>query len=277
MTSPHNIRVCANRLFSSAPWRMTCLILFWTCCGLLGPAWLCAQPLPPDFMATILDDTARITSPGERIVAISSHFVGAPYRANTLIGSPDQAEQLVTRLDGFDCFTLLDTVEALRRSRHPADFPAQLQTVRYREGRLDYRARRHFFSDWVADHHPIAHDMTAAIGEGRALQITKQLNQKADGSLWLPGIAVTPRSISYIPSALFDNRMLALLQPGDYVGFYSDQAGLDVHHTGLIVVAGEVIMLRHASSRSGMERIVDEPLLTYLRGQPGLIVYRVTQ
>ena len=36
-------------------------------------------------------------------------------------------------------------------------------------------------------------------------------------------------------------------------------------------------MLRHASSRGGVERIIDEDLVTYLRGTTGLIVYRVMQ
>jgi hypothetical protein len=36
-------------------------------------------------------------------------------------------------------------------------------------------------------------------------------------------------------------------------------------------------MLRHASSRRGVDQVVDEELFTYLQGKPGLLVYRVKQ
>ena len=72
-----------------------------------------------------------------------------------------------------------------------------------------------------------------------------------------------------------DAQMLSLLQNGDYVGVYSELAGLDVSHTGLIVKSKDQVMLRHASSRRGVERVVDEELITYLQGKPGLVVYRV--
>jgi hypothetical protein len=43
----------------------------------------------------------------------------------------------------------------------------------------------------------------------------------------------------------------------------------------LVVKAGNNVKLRHASSRLGVERIVDEDLLDYLQGKPGFLVYRV--
>lgn len=233
--------------------------------------------MPAVSLDILLEETARIDAPGPRIKALSAFFVGSPYLANSLIGSPYQAEQLVTRLDGFDCFTFLDTVEALRRTRRTDDFPGQLQLVRYRDGVIDYRTRRHFFSDWVADSQLPLRDVTAEVGQGRALTVVKELNRKADGTLWLPGIATTTRPITYLPAKAVDADLLSRLRSGDYVGFYSEQHGLDVQHTGLIVDAGEAIMLRHASSRRGIERIVDEDLEAYLRGQTGMVVYRVLQ
>lgn len=69
--------------------------------------------------------------------------------------------------------------------------------------------------------------------------------------------------------------VLSALQAGDYVGFYSDHAGLDVSLAGLIVKANDIIMLRHASSRDKVRRVVDVDLVEYLQGEPGLEVYRV--
>ncbi|MGK2908118.1 MAG: N-acetylmuramoyl-L-alanine amidase-like domain-containing protein [Desulfuromonadales bacterium] len=207
-------------------------------------------------------------------MAISSHFINAPYAANTLIGGPQEAEQLVLDLTAFDCFTFLDVVEALRRSSNADDFPAQLQQVRYRDGKVDYAKRRHFFSDWVAGVDTLVSDVTEDIGQGSAQSVVKQLNCKEDGTVWLPGIAVAPRDIMYIPASRVDAKLLSALQPGDYVGLYSEQAGLDVNHTGLIIVNRGKILLRHASSRSGVKRVVDEDLFAYLQGKPGLVVYR---
>jgi hypothetical protein len=226
-------------------------------------------------LAQILAAAASASRPGARIVALSGQFLGAPYAANSLVGGPDTPERLVSGLDAFDCFTLLDTVEALRRSSSSGDYLEQLQQVRYRHGVVAYGERRHFFSDWVADQDSLLVDVTAQVGQGRARQVTKELNRKADGVLWLAGIPVTRRDISYIPAALIDRQLLTALHAGDYVGIYSELAGLDVSHTGLIVKSTERIMLRHASSRRGIEQVVDEDLLSYLLGKPGLVVYRV--
>ena len=226
---------------------------------------------------SILQQSAVSKVPGARITSISSHFLGAPYLANSLIGGPAEAERLVTRLDGFDCFTFLDTVEALRRSTDAADFPVQMMQVRYRDGMVAYENRRHFFSDWVSDPGSLVTDVTAIVGQGRERHVRKRLNAKQAGALWLDGVDVVPRTIAYIPASELDAKLLDALEPGDYVGVFSPLAGLDVSHTGLIVEADGAIMFRHASSRGGVERIIDEDLVTYLRGTTGLIVYRVMQ
>jgi hypothetical protein len=226
-------------------------------------------------LTQILTTTRDIEQPGDRIVAISTHFLDRPYLANTLVGGPDEAERLVVALNGFDCFTLLDVVEALRRSSVAEDFPLQLRRVRYRDGEVSYRGRRHFFSDWVAADNPVITDLTSEVGQGRAVKVMKQLNRKSDGTLWLPGITATSREIVYVPTSAITDQILRSLQAGDYVGIYSDLAGLDVSHTGVIVKTGMSVRLRHASSRTGIERVVDEGLLDYLRGKPGLVVYRV--
>jgi len=226
-------------------------------------------------LAEFINSARQIDVPGERIVALSRHFLDTPYVADTLIGGPDQAEQLVINLAGFDCFTLLDVIEALRRAADLADFSGQLQQVRYRGGMLVYENRRHFFSDWVAGDAARIADVTAAVGQGRAQVVVKQLNLKRDGTYWLPGIPATRREITYIPVRKFDQNVLSALHAGDYVGIYSESKGLDVSHVGLIVKGKDRVMLRHASSLSSVRRVIDVDLLEYLQGKPGLVVYRV--
>lgn len=225
-------------------------------------------------LVEIITSAKLSTTPGEQIVSLSSHFIDTPYAANTLVGDPQTAEQLIINLDGFDCFTFLDVIEALRRAYNIDDFPEQLKNVRYFGGTVRYESRRHFFSSWIAGEVARIQDVTVDVGQGRAQKVEKQLNRRSDGSLWLPGIAVTPQQLHYIPSANIDMNVLSALVPGDYVGIYSNRAGLDVSHTGLIVKNDGNVMLRHASSRKGINKVVDEDLLSYLRDKPGLVVYR---
>lgn len=226
-------------------------------------------------LAQIITAVSPHDKPGDRIAAISSYFLNTPYEADTLIGGPQKTEQLVLNLTTFDCFTFLDIVEALRRASSVDDFPVQLRQVRYFDGEVTYKKRRHFFSDWIVGDVTLVSDVTTDLGKGSAEMVIKQLNRKIDGSDWLSSITVTPREIHYIPTNKIDAQLLSTLQTGDYVGFYSEQTGLDVSHTGLIVKNRDHVLLRHASSRPGVERVVDEDLLAYLQGRAGLLVYRV--
>ena len=253
------------------------VLLYVFCAGGVMAAGESKSLLAQDaLIAKILRESDGSRRPGDRITSISSYFLDTPYLANSLIGSPAETEQLVLRLDGFDCFTFLDTVEALRRSKTAGDFSGQMVQVRYRHGKVSYANRRHFFSDWVSDHDSPVRDVTAVVSQGRAITVDKNLNANENGALWLPGIGVVPRTIAYIPASELDETLLLALEPGDYVGIFSQRPGLDVSHTGLIVKAGATVKLRHASSRDGVQSVVDEDLVAYMHGKTGLIVYRVT-
>ena len=216
-----------------------------------------------------------IDNSGDRIASLSRHFIDAPYLENTLIGDQHTPEQLVLNLSGFDCFTYLDIVEALRRAQDFDDLSKALQEVRYRDGKVTYANRRHFFSDWVSDDVSQIVDVTESVGRGRAQVVVKHLNLKSDGNFWLSEVPVVRREIAYIPTHMIDPVVLSALKSGDYVGVFSDQPGLDVSHTGLIVKINNRILLRHASSQQGVRRVVDVDLWQYLSGKPGLVVYRV--
>lgn len=211
---------------------------------------------------------------GDVIVALSDHFKDSPYAKNTLSGGPKNPEEFVLNLSEFDCFTFLDVVEALRRSSDYKSFSDNLKNVRYFDGIVTYEKRRHFFSDWIVGG-PLIEDVTVMVAKERAVSINKRLNRKNDGSLWLEGIDVVSRQVDYIPTLNIAEEVLSALHPGDYIGIYSPLKGLDVSHTGLIVKDEGRILIRHASSRSETSKVVDEDLLEYLQGKPGLIVYRV--
>lgn len=102
----------------------------------------------------LVDLVARdIASPTARTAYAAQKFIGVPYAAHTLEGSP---EQLTVRLDSLDCTTFVETVLALsytageRRSSW-RDFVYNLERLRYRNGRIDgYPSRLHYISDWAS-------------------------------------------------------------------------------------------------------------------------------
>lgn len=217
---------------------------------------------------------AALADPGARVVQISARFLGTPYHPHTLIGSADRPEQLVAEFGAVDCFTLLDYVEALRRTAAPGEFRQKLIEVRYRDGEIAWSQRRHFFTDWAAAPGGRVVDVTLVVGGARTQETRKFLNRKADGSLFLPGVAVQERTLRFIPASALDRTVLDRLHPGDYLGIYAPEPGLDVSHVGMIVRQGDRLLLRHASSRRAEQRVVDSELSAYLAGKPGIVVLR---
>ncbi|MGL6536123.1 DUF1460 domain-containing protein [Aeromonas hydrophila] len=211
-------------------------------------------------------------SPGQSIRDFSGLFLGNPYVANRLVGSSDTQEQLVVDFGGLDCFTYLDYVESLRRATSVHHFIENVMLTRYVNGEVNYLTRKHFFSDWVHGDNRVS-DVTHLVG-GAVVTTAKQLNQKADGGHYIPGLGVTARDITYIPSASIDENTLSLLEEGDYIGIYTDLAGLDVTHTGIFIRGENGPVLRNASSLSSNMQVVDSPFLEYVQNKPGILVYR---
>lgn len=207
--------------------------------------------------------------------SISEQFMAVPYRAGTLRGSVSEPEQLIANFQAVDCFTFLDYVEALRRATSLADFPRSLIEVRYRNHRVSFVQRRHFFSEWAMGPSPVAQDVTRQVSP-RAVRVTKWLNRGPHGAMLIQGIAAVPHVVSYIPSAAVSTATLSHLQPGDYIGIYTDKPGLDVTHVGIYLETAAGPVLRNASSRRSVMQVVDSPLLAYLKDKPGIVVFRST-
>ena len=226
----------------------------------------------PEKWQTILSNACRFSAPGARVECLSNNFLGTPYRADTLGGGPGQDEHLTIEFEAVDCFTLLDYIEALRRIEMPGEFRAALINVRYRDGIVTWSSRKHFFTDWALD--PEILDVTAEIAPYAVQSVEKELNRHADGTPVLPGIPLRHRRIFYHSADPLNPEVLDRLQPGDYIGIYSEEAWLDVSHVGLLVIKNGKAYLRHASSRPETLYVIDSPLIDYLRGKPGIIVLR---
>lgn len=222
----------------------------------------------------LMGEAAQIKDTGERIDFLSRQFLGVGYRENTLIGDAETAEVFVVNFEGVDCFTFMDYVEVMRCSRSFVGFVNNLRRIRYRSGNVIFTERNHFFTDWREFNHDRVEDVTARIGGTKAKTIRKLLNVKADGTPYLPGIPPRERTIGYIPSYAIDDRVVAKLKTGDYVGVYSELPGLDVSHVGILVDYSGRIHLRHASSLAGCRKVCDQDFVSYITEKPGIVVLR---
>ena len=222
----------------------------------------------------ILNSTSQIDDNSKKIEDLSNLFMDTPYLESTLIGDNNTDEVLTVNLEYMDCFTYIDYVESLRMSAYYTQFKENLRQTRYKDGIVSYKNRNHFFSDWPINNSSHISDVTVSVSNGKSVRSTKELNKKSTNALYLEGIPVVNRNIEYIPSANINSEILENLETGDYIGIYSDKNGLDVSHTGIIIKKNNEVYLRHASSRKKNRKVVDEVLIDYIKGKPGILVFR---
>lgn len=213
--------------------------------------------------------------PRNQIMAeVSQSFLGTPYLANTLKGNAQQPEVLVANFNGVDCFTYLDYVAALSESASRQDFLQKLVAVRYKDSKVDYLHRKHFFTDWYANVPINADEITTQI-TSHYQTVHKQLNRKADGGTFISGLAVQPRILHYILPVDVTAPVLDKLQTGDLIGIYSKIDGLDVSHVGIAIKKQRQVWFRNASSLKKNMKVTDVLLTDYIKNKPGIVVLRM--
>ncbi|MBI1764187.1 MAG: DUF1460 domain-containing protein [Acidobacteria bacterium] len=214
---------------------------------------------------TLLAAARATATLGDRAQSISAHLIGAPYLLNPLIGSPTEPEQLVTRFDGFDCVTFVETVLALAVSHRAEEFPAKLREIRYENGRVDYRARLHYMTAWsrYQVQRGFLHDLTSGPG---TLERTVTLSV-------VPGIPPKQISFRYFPKQELD-RVSKWLANGDLIFFVAPHQDLDVYHVGLVFREGGKLLVRHARQQRG--QVIEQPLAGFIRLMQGtgFMIYR---
>jgi len=206
---------------------------------------------------------------------ISEYFINKPYLSNTLIGNSYTKEEFVIDFRGVDCFTYIDYIESIRRSISIDAFELNLQKLRYKDSKISYKNRNHFFSDWIINNN--FEDITYKISNKKAITISKELNKKDIKSKYLDDIPIIKRDISYIPTKYITPKVLSQLKTGDYIGIYTNLNGLDVSHVGILIKEDKNVYFRHASSSKLNQKVVTIKLIEYMKNKPGLIVLRAKE
>jgi hypothetical protein len=222
----------------------------------------------------VIRKSSNFKDVGKRIDFLSRQFLGLDYVESTLIGDINTPEVFVINMEGVDCFTFIDYIEAMRLSDSFSEFKNNLKKIRYRSGRVAFKNRNHFFTDWIESNSDFVNDVADKIGDKKFIRMIKTLNEKEDGTYFLPGIKPFQREIRYIPSDAINKSVLNKLRTGDYIGIYSEIKGLDVSHVGIIIKNGEKVLLRHASSAAKKRKVVDEDFMQYIADKPGITVLR---
>lgn len=223
---------------------------------------------------SIIEKASLIKDIQQKMGFISRHFLGIKYKNSTLIGDKDSEEVLTVNLEGMDCFTFIDYIEAIRISSSFENFLINLRKIRYKSGKVSFKNRNHFFTDWKYSNKKFIEDVTLSVSENHSLSIIKTLNLKKGGYKILKGIPITKRKIFYIPTKKITQKIIDNLKTGDYIGIYSELQELDVSHTGIIIKKGKDIFLRHASSQKKIQEIADSEFISYIEKKPGIIVFR---
>ena len=229
----------------------------------------------------------------EELVALGKLFLGTPYVAKTL--EMEGPEKVVVNLRGLDCTTYIENVLALKAlSVNPetsgfAQFAAELEKLRYRDGKLNgYSSRLHYFSDWVKNNEQKGRvkDITAALG---GIQEKRAINFMGQHPQYYPQLSSERevKQIQKIEARLSEQEFCYLpkeairgiqkdIRSGDILALVTSIKGLDVTHTGFALWHKGDLHLMHAST-SGAVVISEKPLVEYLGGiknNIGILVVR---
>jgi hypothetical protein len=195
-----------------------------------------------------------------RLRRIAETFMGRPYISDSLVGGPEYRERLVIDFEAFDCITFIETALALARSRSKKAFLAELEKTRYRDGRVAWHSRHHFFADWLRHNEKRGAVKIRTRGAGSRL-IEARLG-------WIDTLPERRVRFHVVPKKDI-HKALTRLSDGSIVGFASVRAKLDFFHTGLLFYrrpqlrSVEELVLYGPRLRAG--KVIAQPLTDFLK------------
>ncbi len=230
--------------------------------------------------------------PAARIPAISASLLDRPFRDNALgEGRGHYDADPLFRMDAFDCTTYVETVWALSATPEGGDPSATLQSLRYREGQVDFIKRLHFTAlDWVPYHQQrgVLRPIDLAPGlpalESRTLideqawyqrmhpsQLARFQQSVPDARPQLSQLSYfgfrdfiqSPASQDVLRDKLKKEALLINFVRPDWDTVRYIGTRIDISHQGFLVLKGDQIFLRHASAAKG--KVVEEDFISYAK------------
>jgi hypothetical protein len=249
--------------------------------------------LPED--TVIFERFLQYSKHGEdNIVHTARFFLNTPYVGGTLEG--DSVERLRVNFRELDCVTFVENVVALhlmlQGNLHTfTDFCRILQHIRYRNGVMDgYLSRLHYTGEWLDNNRKKEIVSLPAIPSCRSFSpkvsfmsthcdLYPALKSHPDRCRRMADIEknIHELMLCYIPKEQVKDSE-KYLQTGDIIAITTFIKGLDVSHTGFVLVQNGRAYLLHASSEAKKVVISDETLHDYLAGRKnhsGIMVARV--
>ena len=232
------------------------------------------------------------------VLFFARKFLGVPYVASTLENNTD--ERLVINLRQLDCTTFVENVLALTLCTQNgkttfADFCDQLRKIRYRNSKVGYPTRLHYFSEWISDNTRMGYvEETQAPNPPFSAVQTLQINFMSTHVDKYPMLVRTPAFIKpiaqmeselngktcrYIPKAGILNNAACkqAVKDGNILALVTSRAGLDTSHVGFAVWKKDGLHLFHASSLQ--KKVVEDKSLlrNYMQKQKSQLGIRVVK
>ena len=212
------------------------------------------------------------------IARLAESFLGSPYLAGSLDGAGP--EQLRLDLTRFDCMLFIEQLLALSLSDSFDQFVEHTRNLRYRDGRVSYCTRQHYFHDWVrsAQSQNLLETTSGWPGEiTRSLPLNfmseqRQLYRPMQSEELFDCIRRREENRQvvqrYVPLHAIESA-LPRIQSGDLFSIATRIEGLDVSHTGVLVREGSSVDAIHAAPGRGVMR--SRSFGRYLRSIPDAI------
>ncbi len=241
----------------------------------------------------LLCQAAMLPADSNKVLFFAHSLEGKLYQAGTL--EAGNREELVVRLDCFDCVTFVETVLALVQCNRFGQlsfsaFCKHLQAIRYRDGIIDsYASRLHYFSDWIWDNtrKHFVYERTGELSEKvRKLSLDFMTRHAslypafADPSCLDSMYKVESRWQNYAMPYIEKGRLNGLsseldIRNGDILALTTSKEGLDVVHVGFACWVKGKLHLFHASSLHGKVLVDSISLFDYLEKKPNHTGVRV--
>lgn len=274
---------------------IACLLLVVT-----SPLWAKAQYTTADSIKVVklLQEGKKQKGKQDLVLFFARKFLGIPYVASMLENNTD--EQLVINLRQLDCTTFVENVLTLTLCTKNGqttfdDFCNQLRKIRYRNGKVGYPTRLHYFSEWISDNTRMGFvEETQAPNPPFSAVQTLQINFMSTHVDKYPMLVRTPSFIKpiaqmeselngqtcrYIPKVGILNNAACkqAVKDGNILALVTSRQGLDTSHVGFAIWKKDGLHLFHASSLQ--KKVVEDKSLlrNYMMKQKSQLGVRVVK